>query len=149
DPAVAWARHALSPHSVTLSGTARLPATVEAIQAYMDLLTSPVEPYDTLICPSEAVRNTVRSVTDSFASFLRDRHGGNPTLRARLAVIYPGVDAQQFRPSTPGERDRLRQSVGIEEDEVVALYVGRVSFHAAASPYPMYQGLYQAARATG
>src|SRR5207247_206243 len=37
----------------------------------------------------------------------------------------------------------------IDDDEVVVLFVGRLSFHAKAHPFPMYEGLSRAARAAG
>jgi hypothetical protein len=39
--------------------------------------------------------------------------------------------------------------MGIADDEVVALFVGRLSFHAKAHPHAMYLGLQAAAKSTG
>ena len=49
----------------------------------------------------------------------------------------------------PHERDAARAALGIAADEVVALFVGRVSYHAKAHPHAMYAGLQAAAQRTG
>jgi hypothetical protein len=63
-------------------------------------------------------------------------------------VIPLGVHCRDFEFSD-AERRAARDSLGIAADEVVALFVGRLSFHAKAHPHAMYAGLQEAARRTG
>lgn len=44
-----------------------------------------------------------------------------------LAFIGNGVDSAAFRPRTPDERAALRRDLGLPQDEVLALFVGRRS----------------------
>jgi glycosyltransferase involved in cell wall biosynthesis len=37
------------------------------------------------------------------------------------------IDMAHFRPAEPGERDRLRQTLGLPADRVVCLFIGRLS----------------------
>ena len=102
-----------------------------------------------LICTSSAVERMVRSVTDDYASYLRERHGGSPGIKVRLETIPLGVDVDRFRPATPEERGHWRSRLHVEEDEVAVLFVGRLAHHAKAHPFPMFRGVALAAESTG
>ena len=41
----------------------------------------------------------------------------------------------------PEHRARAREALGLEPDEVAALFVGRLVYHAKAHPFAMYRGL--------
>jgi glycosyltransferase involved in cell wall biosynthesis len=44
---------------------------------------------------------------------------------ARLALIGNGVDTLRFRPTGPAERNAIRSRLGIAQEQVVGLFVGR------------------------
>lgn len=145
----AWARQHGGPGAFAISGITHTLSSERALEMLTGLVTAPFEPYDALICISNAARDMVRTVTTSWCDYLRERHGGQPALRAQLAMIPLGVDLERFRPATPEERKARRASLGATDDEVVVLYVGRMSFHAKAHPFPMYAGVAEAARRSG
>jgi glycosyltransferase involved in cell wall biosynthesis len=149
DSRYAWARQRLGPGSFTLSGVTHTLCTANVVEQLCDYITAPFEPHDALICTSRAVATTVRAITDRFAEYLRDRHGGNPRLDLRLETIPLGVDTDRFRPATPEERASERRALGIGDHEVVVLFVGRLAHHAKAHPFPMFRGVDLAAKATG
>lgn len=149
DPRFAWARQHGGPGAFALSGVTHTLCTLGAVQVLCDLVTAPYEPYDALICTSTAVLDMVRSLTQSYADYLRDRHGGRPGVRARLELIPLGVDPEKFRPATGHERVAQRKALSIAEDETVILFVGRLSHHSKAQPFPMFRGIAQAQRTTG
>ena len=62
-------------------------------------------------------------------------------------MIPLGVDAKAFAPGPDWERERTtwREKLGIGPDDVAALFVGRLSFHAKAHPLPAYLALEAAA----
>ena len=66
----------------------------------------------------------------------------------QLPVIPLGVHCADFV-ITQEARRAGREALGIAEDEVVALFVGRLSFHAKAHPHAMYAGLQAAATQSG
>lgn len=148
-PRFAWARLQGGPGTFALTGVTHTLSSAWAMETLCSLVTAPFEPYDALICTSRAVVEVVRSVTDAYAEYLRERHGGAPKLRTRLALVPLGVDPERFRPPTPEERAARRRELDCADEEIVALFVGRLSFHAKAQPFPMYQGLARAAQATG
>lgn len=149
DPSFAWARLQWGPGSFALCGVTHTLCSAGAVRTLCELLTAPYEPYDALICTSTAVVRMVRAVTDAYAAYLRDRCGGDPRLRVRLEAIPIGVNPERFRPPTPEERAERRAALHIADDEVAVLCVGRFTPHAKAHPFPMFQGLSRAARATG
>jgi len=149
DSRYAWARQRLGAGGFALSGVTHTLCTANAVKQLCEFVTAPFEPHDALICTSRAVASMVRAVTGRFAQYLADRHGGTPGLNIRLETIPLGVDTGRFHPAKAGERIAARESLGISDDEVVVLFVGRFAHHAKAHPFPMYRGIDLAARATG
>jgi hypothetical protein len=135
--------------SWSLTGITHTTASHGAMDSIVDLLGAPVMPWDALICTSEAVLSTVRIVLDAQADYLRWRFGPGVALtQPQLPVIPLGVHCGDFE-IDPGRRKTARDKLGIADDEVVALFVGRLSFHAKAHPDAMYRGLQAAARGSG
>ncbi len=156
DPKFAWARQQAGPHAFALSGVTHTLSTPEAVGLLHGLVTAPFESYDALICTSRAVASMVREITGAYTDHLRGRLGGSwPARRSadhfpvRLETIPLGVDLDRFHPASPAERAAARQSIGVSESEVAILFVGRLSHHAKAHPFPMFWGASQAAVASG
>lgn len=148
DERLAWGRRAAGSR-VAICGVTHTLSSPRAMKSLCDLLTAPFEPWDALICTSRAVADLVRAVTDDHADYLRERCGGRPHLRPRLATIPLGVDAARFRPPTPAERAARRAQFGVPAGAVCVLCVGRLSHHAKAHPFPLYHACGEAARRTG
>lgn len=149
DPSFAWARLHRGPGVFALSGVTHTLCTAGAARVLCDMVTAPYEEYDCLICTSYAVARMVRSLTGAYADFLRQRHGGSPRLSLRLETIPLGVDPEKFRPATPQQRAARRAALHIADEATAILFVGRFAPHAKAHPFPMVQGIAQAARQTG
>lgn len=133
----------------SLVGVTHTTASHGAMDAVVGLLSAPVMPWDALICTSAAVAGTVKVLLETEIEYLRSRFGAGIRLTLPQFPIIPlGVHCGDFAFSA-GERAAARQALGIGEDEVVALYVGRLSFHAKAHPHAMYAGLQAAADRTG
>src|SRR5262249_47804029 len=123
-------------------------AMPNVVQSLTQLVTAPVESFDALVCSSQAVLRMVRSVTGLFSDYLRERQGGDPSLRMRLEVIPPGVPTDTYRPVSPEQKQAQRKPLKINPDEIAVLYAGQIAFHARAHPMPLFVGLAEAARAT-
>ena len=149
DPRFAWARGESPPHSFALSGVTHTLCSARAVEALRNFVTAPWEPYDRLICTSRAVNHMVRAVTDAYAEHLRERFGGQPRLAIGLETIPLGVNTERFQPATAALRSTERRRFHIAEDELAVLFVGRLSHHAKAHPFPMFRGVAQAAKITG
>lgn len=126
-----------------------------AMRAYTArMLTSPLQPWDALICTSPVVKQAVDEMFAECSDYLASRFGGGDGLRApvpQTPLIPLGVDLDSFIRATdvPGQRDHLRQRLGIEKDHFAAIWVGRLSFFEKAYPQSMFQALEETARRTG
>ncbi len=154
DPALAWLRQQAGPHAFSLTGVTHTLCSAEAVAVLQSLVTAPFEPYDALVCTSRAVAEMVREVTTAYSEYLLERFGngarsGVENLRLAQVVIPLGVDVDRFSPANPVERAAARQSMGVSDQEVAVLFVGRLSHHAKAHPFPIFRGASEAARVSG
>ncbi|QQS14738.1 MAG: glycosyltransferase family 4 protein [Rhodospirillales bacterium] len=150
----AWLRRFGDPRAYSLTGVTHTISSAGAQKALAQYLTAPYEAWDAVICTSEAVRRAVAHLLAENADYLAERLGmaAPPAARLRLPVIPLGVHTDQFDTTTSAmraARERRRHALGIAPDDVVALFVGRLAFHAKANPYPMYVALEAAAKRCG
>lgn len=145
----AWTRRHRGGDGYAICGVTHTLASQRAAEWLGQLLIGPFEPYDALICTSQAVLRMVRASADAYAEYLRERVGGEPRIRMRLEVIPLGVDTSRYHPPSPVERAARREALGIAHDEVAILFVGRLSHHTKAHPFPLFHAVDQATRETG
>ncbi len=107
----------------------------------------PTRKGDALVCPSEAVRGVVRSFWESYGTYLSQRFGmAAPACPLTLARVPLGVDTARIQTH---HRAAYRATLGLDDDTIVVLWVGRLSYAIKAHPLPMFQAVSQAAAATG
>lgn len=147
----AWRRRRDDQRSASIVGLTHTTASEGAMDAVAELLLAPVQPWDALICTSSAVRAMVERLLAGWAEYLARRTGGAPRIEAQLPVIPLGVDCDAFSDGAEARatRARLRRGLGIGDEDVAVLFLGRLSFHAKAHPMPMYLALEETARRTG
>ena len=116
-----------------------------SMDAIANLVSSPVQPWDALVCTSDAVKNSVKEMLSSQMDYLRHRLKATQFPLPQLPVIPLGIDSKKFAPPSVGEKQRVREIFGIGADEIVCLFVGRLSFHAKANPFAMYKAIEEAA----
>jgi hypothetical protein len=92
DTRFAWARQHGGATAFALCGVTHTLSSAAAARQVCEFVTAPYEPYDALICTSRAVARLVRTLADTYADYLRERHGGALRLRPRLEMIPLGVD---------------------------------------------------------
>jgi len=111
----------------------------------------PVQPWDAIICTSPSVQEAVARMFDKWGDHLAERTGGQAPPRPQLPVLPLGVDAPALAAlaDRPEVRARRRAALGLAEADVLALWVGRLSFFEKAFPQPMFRALQAAAEATG
>ncbi|GGE45568.1 glycosyltransferase family 4 protein [Niveispirillum cyanobacteriorum] len=139
----AWQRRHTGQRGYSIIGLTHTTASANAMDSIVDLLSAPVQPWDALICTSSAVKTTVQDLWSSHAEYLAQRfgHASDRVLTTpQLPIIPLGVDTDAYAPNA-ASRNAWRQRLGIDQDDRVVLFVGRLSFHAKAHPVPMYQAL--------
>ena len=100
-----------------------------------------------VICTSTVVKNNVETILHAQVDVLKMRLGIQKEL-APVAGDSLGVHTDDFHYSEV-TRASSRQQLGVTDDTLVVLYVGRLSFHGKAHPLAMYQALENATKATG
>lgn len=148
----AWNRRSLgNQRSYSLCGVTHTTAHTETIDAIGALLTAPVQSWDALICTSQVVRATVTRLLDDHANYLEERGAGRITSRPQLPVIPLGIDSGQFEssPKTDQARTEFRQQLGAQSDDIVVLYLGRLSVNIKTNPYSMLCSLEKVTKQTG
>ncbi|MBR0800505.1 glycosyltransferase family 4 protein [Bradyrhizobium jicamae] len=132
----AWRRSQHSPRAYSLCGVTHTLMSHIGMETLADMALSPLEHWDAMICTSRAVHRSVDSLLFVQGEFLKQRLGARRMPIPQLPIIPLGVDCDAFV-LKPGEREKARHMLGIDEDEIVLLYVGRLSFHAKAHHVPM------------
>jgi glycosyltransferase involved in cell wall biosynthesis len=141
----AWRRAPVGERAYSICGITHTTASHLAMSAITDLLVAPIRSWDALICTSTAVRDTARILLEDQATYLHQRLGATRFELPQLPVIPLGVHTNDYA-FTAEQRASARQALGITSDEVVFLFVGRLSFHAKAHPQQMFTALQRASK---
>ena len=153
DPALAdlvWARRFVDQRAYSVCGVTHTIATKYVMESIGNLVTAPVQPWDALICTSNAVKTAVEGVLTEWSEYLAQRNGGQPEILVKLPVIPLGVDFSAFPQGLEAVNAgrQQREELGISPEDIVVLFVGRLTFSAKAHPVPMYIALERAAQQT-
>lgn len=141
---LAWGRRfAQGDHSYSLTGLIHTLGPPMIREQIVAALTAPVQPWDALICTSPAVHAVVEACFNQQDAWLQERLGATRMPRPQLPLIPLGVDAPRLAAAGahPGWRQQLRAELGLEDDAVLALWVGRLSFYEKAFPQAMIQAV--------
>lgn len=150
DPSIGnmlWRRRAVDPRLFSVCGLTHTISSASTMENLANLLLSPMQPWDVLVCTSEAVRLSVEAQRQAMQEYLRVRVGAADVKPINIAVIPLGVDCDRLKPDGEARR-HWRAKLAIADGDVVALFVGRLSFHAKANPHAMYLALQRAQAAT-
>jgi glycosyltransferase involved in cell wall biosynthesis len=149
---VAWLRRkAVGDRAYSLVGlihTIAPPAVRDYIAASA---LAPVQPWDALICTSPSVQTAMEQMFDEWSGYLADRFGGNRRPKPHLPLVPLGVDLPAISAAADdgAARAAIRAEFGLADDDVMVLWVGRLSFFEKAFPQPMFRAVEEAAVATG
>ncbi|MFZ3008527.1 MAG: glycosyltransferase family 4 protein [Phenylobacterium sp.] len=149
---ISWLRRrAVGDRAYSLMGLVHTLAP-PALRAEMaTALTSPIQPWDALICTSPAVQDALHRMFDEYSGFLADRFGGAGNPKPYLPLIPLGVDQPVIaaRADRPQVRAQVREELAIGQDDILVLWLGRLSFFEKAAPQPMFRAIQEAAQASG
>lgn len=144
---VAAARNLRHPAAFSLMGKTFTLSSTAAMDQVADLVLPPFQPWDALICATQAALSFVTRLHDEMRHYWREHTGATRFAEIQLPVIPFGIDLPSFSPQ-PGSRQTARQTLELQGDEAVFLFAGRLSFHAKANPAPVYQALEKVAQRT-
>jgi glycosyltransferase involved in cell wall biosynthesis len=144
----AFQRAAYGHSAWSLCGITHTTSSAGAMDALAALITAPVQPWDALICTSNAVKDNVSRVLQAQVDYLKDRLGISKIVLPQLPVIPLGIHTADFIFSA-AQKAAARAALDVSADTLVVLFMGRLSFHAKAHPLALYQALEIAAQKTG
>jgi len=150
--ALAWLRRQSGgDRAYSLMGLVHTLAPPSIRQTIAMALAAPVHPWDAIICTSPSVRDALTSMFDAWGDFLGERTGGGQPPRPHLPVVPLGVDAGRFErfADRPEARAKVRAKLGLKDEDLLVLWVGRLSFFEKAYPQSMFQAVQRAAAASG
>ncbi|MEE2745888.1 MAG: glycosyltransferase family 4 protein [Pseudomonadota bacterium] len=134
----AWARRHHGDSQYSLCGISHSIASEYAMEAIGSYLTSPLTHWDALICPSRSIKKAAETIIHSWESYLSEKFGGKFSCPVQLPIIPLGVDSKRFSSfSAANIRKTQREQLGIQDDQLVILYVGRLNYIAKANPLPL------------
>jgi glycosyltransferase involved in cell wall biosynthesis len=146
----AWQRRYGDPRAYSLCGITHTTLEQPVLDGLGELVTGPMQPWDALICTSQAVKTMVEAVIDGWGEYLAEKFAGAAARVVRLPVIPLGVESADFERT--GARlangRALRAECGVGEDDIAVLFLGRLSFTEKANPLPMLIALERAAKQT-
>lgn len=121
------------------------------LDAHMETVIGPVQSWDALVCTSRAVKKTMEMLFERWHAYMADRYGATRLPTPQLPILPLGVDVAKFRKTDAriAAGRAWRQRLGIADDALAVLYLGRLSYVEKAHPTPMFIALEQAAKASG
>ncbi|WP_304186178.1 glycosyltransferase family 4 protein [Phenylobacterium aquaticum] len=144
----AWMRWPTGRTAYSICGITHTTATAAAMRAIGELITSPTEAWDAMICTSRAVRASVETELEAIRDYHTWQFGPRQHPEAQRATIPLGVNTSDFA-ADPGHRKAWREKLNIPDDAVVALYVGRFDPQSKMNPALMALALERACAKTG
>ena len=149
---LAWERGYHHSHTdYSLVGVIHTLAPPKVRELIGDVLIAPIQPWDALICTSPAVRTCLEGFLDRWQSYLSHRFGGASFHRPLLPLVPLGVDQTSLlnnRSDLPS-RQYLRRVLRIAEDDILVLWLGRLSYFEKAYPQGMFISLQKALHLCG
>lgn len=145
-----WRREAVPGPGYNFCGLAHAISGLETGSLLEQYCLAPSESSDAIICPSRAVSAAIRSFLDMYDDYLGKRFKTQFHCPIQLPVIPLGIDVEKFeKRGHPEKRAEQRQILGLDDDDVVLLWVGRLSHAIKAHPLSMFQTAERAAELTG
>ena len=129
----------------SLCGITHTTSSAGAMDAISELITAPVQARDAVICTSTAVKDNVSKLLQAQVNMLQERLGISKLVLPMLPVIPLGIHTQDFM-FTDAQKKAARLTLKANDNTLVVLFMGRLSFHAKAHPLAMYQALQIAAQ---
>lgn len=149
---LAWIRRAsVGSRAYSLVGLIHTIAPPAMRQDIAGAAVAPTEDWDAVICTSPSIQSAMERMFEEWADYLGARFNGRARPRPRLPLLPLGVNGEVFETAAdrPDVRRRRRDALGAADDDIVLLWVGRLSYFEKAFPQVMFRAAQEAAEATG
>jgi glycosyltransferase involved in cell wall biosynthesis len=149
--ALAWLRRRFGQRTYAICGLTHTTASPAPMATLRNVVFGPTQSWDAIICTSRAVKASCEYVVQTWCDYFCQRFGLETfTPPMQFPVIPLGVDTAAYdaRTDASAARSAWRTRLGIGENDVAFLFVGRLSAHGKAHPVAMYRALDEASRHT-
>lgn len=147
---ILWRREVVPGPGYNFCGLAHAISGLETGILLEQYCLAPTEATDAIVAPSRAVQASIRSFLDIYSDYISRRFKCDYRCPVQLPVIPLGTDIARFESKvTPEKRKDYRSKLGIGEDDIVLLWIGRLSHAIKAHPLSMFQAAERAAELTG
>ena len=146
---IVWQRQQVSGAGYATCGLVHTMSGERIANAVYQLLMAPSDSTDALICPSASIRDAVRNLWQLQSEYINHRTGGKLHSPLQTPVIPLGVNTGRFEQLTlPDKRASQRRALNATDDEIIVLFLGRLSFATKAHPLPLWLAVERAAQRT-
>ena len=125
-------------HSIV--GITHTTASDSVMDSVADYIVKPVKPWDAIICTSKCVKDSLTMILENQKDFLKFELNANKFELPQLPIIPLGINNDEFN-YDQSFREDVRSSLGLKENDIAIIFVGRLSFHAKSHPFPMFAAL--------
>lgn len=145
-----WQREQLSGSRFAFCGLSHAMAGMEGGAVLEPYVLAPSTETDAIVCPSRALAGAIRAFWNQYSDYLKARFGTVFRCPVQLPVIPLGVDMDAIAArATPEKRLAQRERLGLGDNDIMLLWVGRLSHAIKAHPLAMFQAAERAAELTG
>jgi glycosyltransferase involved in cell wall biosynthesis len=145
-----WQRELLKSQGYAFCGLSHTIAGLESGRELETYCLAPSEIGDAIVCPSQSIQLVIQNYWNSYEGYLNARFGAVYRCPVDLPILPLGIDIDRIERATgPQKRAEQRQKLGLAEDEIAVLWVGRLSSILKAHPLPMFQAVEEAAKKSG
>jgi len=121
----------------SIVGITHTTASHKVMSDISNLAFSDVMPWDAIICTSQSVVDTVQKILNHKYEKISHKISVDNIIYPKMPVIPLGLDKDEFNFSDE-YKSNTREELNINKNDIVLVYVGRLSFHAKAHHLPMY-----------
>ncbi len=148
---LAYPRRTMDETAFSIVGITHTLSTSRIYNLLFSLLFAPVQSWDALICTSNAAKGAVNDIVESHLDYIQSRGSTVMAPPIQLPVIPLGIHCDRFERTAErvSKAQSWRQSMGIEDDDVVLLCFGRIDPLTKSHPLPMAMAIETAQRNIG
>ncbi len=142
---LSWQRHLVADNAWSICGITHTTASAKVMDSIGSYFVAPLKSWDAVICTSQAVKTHLENILSAKKYYMQKNLGVKTFELPQLPVIPLGINSSDFCFSVE-QKSAARAKFGADENTIIVLYVGRLSFHAKANPIPMYIAIEEAAK---
>lgn len=139
----AWRRMIYGDGYISLLGIMHTLSGNSIQKALSEFSTSPIRPWDALICTSQAGKKVVEGFLERQEAYLKWRHKAIRFERPQLPIIPLAIDPTQWttQESPKTRKKRCRLDFGLSNNAKIVLIAGRLDYFTKFQPDPLLRVL--------